>query len=169
MTVQTDFWYLAHLKPGGLTRARTNLGRQDFPTFMPSRPKTERRAGKLYSVDRPVFPGYLFVRITPDREEWRQINSTLGVSRLVSLNKERPTRVPDDLMAQIFAQCDGETWHTHAQELSPGQSARIIQGPFSHMIATIETLPDRDRVFVLLDLMGRSTRVGVSLDDLEPL
>lgn len=37
------------------------------------------------------------------------------------------------------------------------------------MIATVEALPEADRVLVLLDLMGRATRVGVSLDAIEVL
>lgn len=169
MTEQADFWYLAQLKPGGLTRARTNLERQNFPSFMPMRPKSERRAGKTHSVKRPIFPGYLFVQIAPDRREWRQINSTLGVARLVSLDRQTPTQVPSDFMEQLLEQCEGEIWHTKAQDLAPGQPARLIQGPFADMIAKVDTLPERDRVFVLLDLMGRATRVAVGIDDLEPL
>ena len=127
------------------------------------------RTRHLQRARRPLFPGYLFVQIDPERQEWRRINSTYGVSRLVALERGCPTRVPPQVMAGIFGHCDGDTWRVQADGLEPGTEARLVQGPFARMIATVEALPEADRVLVLLELMGRATSVGVSLDDLEIL
>ncbi|MCB1311210.1 MAG: transcriptional activator RfaH [Sedimentitalea sp.] len=169
MNARTDNWYLVQVRPGAAERARLNLARQAFRSFMPQRETTQRRGRHLQRARRPLFPGYLFVQIDPERQEWRRINSTYGVSRLVALERGCPTRVPPQVMAGIFGHCDGDTWRVQADGLEPGTEARLVQGPFARMIATVEALPEADRVLVLLELMGRATRVGVSLDDLEIL
>lgn len=136
---------------------------------MPFRKKTVRRAGRLRSGSAPLFPGYIFVKISPEGQEWRSINSTYGVYKLVALSRETPTNVPPDLMQELFDRCNGENWNTVSDDIVPGNDVRIVQGPFADMIARIETLPEKDRVFLLLDFMGRPTRITVGLNDLEPL
>ena len=169
MPSRFDNWYLAQLRPGAFERARINLDRQGFACFMPLRARTIRRSGRLQPVRHPLFPGYIFVQIDPGSQGWRKINSTFGVARLVSLEPNRPTPVPPEVMEGLFARCDADTWHMAPQDLQPGHPARLVQGPFCEMMAVVETVPEKDRVFVLLDLMGRTTRVGVALDDLEPV
>lgn len=164
---QSEHWYLAQLKPGGLARARLNLARQEHPTFMPMREVTERRREGLRRAARPLFPGYLFVRITPDRPRWRAINSTYGVSRLVALQGNCPSQVPAPLMAALFGRCDGETWSPDAETFAPGTKVRLVAGPFARSLATIAAVPEAERVYVLMEMMGQQVRTAVPLRDLE--
>ena len=77
-------WYVAQVKPNGFASAEANLDRQGFETFMPLRRKTVRHARQMRDVLRPVFPGYLFIKFGSQRADWRKINSTLGVNKLIS-------------------------------------------------------------------------------------
>jgi transcriptional antiterminator RfaH len=47
---------------------------------------------------------------------------------------------------------------------APGDSVRIVDGVFANCLGLFERMPDKDRVSVLLDLLGRKVRVLV--DDL---
>lgn len=165
----TQSWYIARLKPMGLSRAETNLHRQGYPTFMPRRQVGERQGGKIRQVTRPLFPGYLFVQIDRDHQHWATINSTYGVARIVALDSATPSLVPESLMAGLLARCEGETWRPEAEVLAPGTPVRMVAGPFASTLARIATLPEADRVYVLLDMMGRSVRTRVALRDLEPI
>lgn len=50
--------------------------------------------------------------------------------------------------------------------LKPGDQVKIVVGPFSDFVSTVETLaPDR-RVWVMLELMDRVTHVAVAASDL---
>ena len=160
-----DHWFLTQLKPGGLNTARTNLGRQGYATFMPQREATMRRANKLCTKTSPLFPGYLFVQIDPQSPGWRRINSTFGVARLVCFGSA-PTQVPAALITTLRAACDGETWCPGATEFKAGQCARILSGPFAEQLATIESVPDQQRIYVLFDLMGRTIRAQVPANNL---
>ena len=89
-------WFLAQLKPNCANIADKNLKRQGFKTFLPTEEETRERNGKFVTAIRPLFPGYIFVAFDEARGLWRTVNSTYGITRLVSFGKE-PTAVPLDL------------------------------------------------------------------------
>ena len=162
-------WYLAQLKPGGFERAITNLHRQVFLTFMPARDTSIRRNGKLVTVRKPLFPGYLFIQVLPDRQNWRAINNTYGVARLVSLSGGRPTPVPAEIIATLHARTDESGILGPPEDLQAGDRVRIISGPFAERLAEIDAVEPGDRVFILMDLMGRAVRMQASATQLETL
>ena len=163
------YWYLAQLKPGGFERAITNLHRQSYATFMPARDTSIRRNGRLTTVRKPLFPGYLFTQVLPDRQDWRAINNTFGVARLVSLSEGKPTAVPADIIQTLHARMDENGILGAPENLHPGDKVRIISGPFAERLAEIDTVKPGDRVFILMDLMGRAVRMQASASQLETL
>jgi transcriptional antiterminator RfaH len=162
-------WYLVQLKPGGGDRARRNLDRLGFETFMPMRWETRRRSGRMTENLRPLFPGYLFVLFRPGESRWRVINSTYGVARIVCLEGGRPTPVPEALMRSLKAACNTDGVLRQREALCPGQDVRVIRGPFAGFPARIEAMPDRERVFILLEMMGRMVGATVSTAHIEAL
>ena len=163
-------WFLAQLKPGGFGRARTNLSRQGIDSFMPQRRVTRRRAGRLAEAERPLFPGYLFVRVAPDAQTWRAINATYGVAKLVGFGAAGPAEVPPPLIAGLLARTGpDERLVTREQEFGVGERVRIVAGPFADMLARIEEIPEAGRIYALLEMMGRSVRTEVAPGHLERL
>ena len=79
-----DTWFLAQLKPNSIQIAERNLHRQGFTTFTPMLEETRQRRGKFVRAATTMFPGYTFVAKDETARWWRAINSTYGVSRLVS-------------------------------------------------------------------------------------
>src|SRR5579862_8183633 len=75
-------WYAVHAQPFSELRAQGNLENQGFRTFVPKRHKTVRHARKLRTVESPFFPRYLFIVLDIERDRWRSVNGTFGVSRL---------------------------------------------------------------------------------------
>ena len=98
-------WYLVHCKPNAAQTAVRNLENQSFGTFLPLQESTKRK-GKIFQRQVcPLFAGYLFVHLNPDQAQWRQVNSTRGVARLVCLGEE-PSVVPESIVAALMARCD---------------------------------------------------------------
>ncbi len=162
-----DRWYLAQLKPSGFDRARTNLARQGFASFMPMQKVTRPRCERFSEISRPLFPGYLFVRIPPDQTRWRAINSTYGVARLVALRDRYPSVVPSALIAGLRARCDLNGRLVPVNDLHAGTRVRIVSGPFADTIATIDAVPEAGRAWVLMEMMGQTIRTAVTPRDLE--
>ena len=156
-------WFLAQMKPNCATIAKTNLQRQGFKTFLPLEERTTQRYGKFVSATSPLFPGYIFVAFDVASGLWRTVNSTTGITRLVSFGKE-PTVVPLDLVSQLMLRCDVKGKVLPPKLLKPGDQVALSTGPFANFVAEIEKIaPDR-RVWVLMDIMGSQTRVAVRAD-----
>lgn len=158
-------WFLAQLKPNCANIAEKNLMRQGFKTFLPLEEKTHQRNGKSVTAMRPLFPGYIFVAFDVASEFWRSVNSTYGITRLVSFSKE-PTAVPLDLVSQLMLRCDAKSMLLPPKLLRPGDQVTLTKGPFANFVAEVEKIaPDR-RVWVLMEIMGGQTRVTLEVNQL---
>ena len=158
-------WFLAQLKPNCANIADKNLKRQGFQTFLPLEEETRQRNGKFVTATRPLFPGYIFVAFEAARGLWRTVNSTYGITRLVSFAKE-PAPVPLDLLSQLMLRCDTDGKVLPPKLLKAGDQVVLNTGPFANFVAEVEKIaPDR-RVWVLMEIMGGHTRVAVGADQL---
>ncbi len=162
-------WYAVHSQPNKETGAQIQLRNQKFRTFLPRIRKTRRHARKLDTVLAPFFPRYLFVILDLERDRWRCVNSTFGVSRLVMQN-DRPHVLPRGVVENLVAVADDDGLLSFGKEghLKIGQKVELLDGPFVNQLGTIERLDSNERVRLLLDLMGRSVRVNVSGRDVMP-
>ena len=161
LVVGVEDWVLAQVKPGGFDLARRNLERQGFETFMPMQMVTGRRATRFQSKLRPLFPGYLFVATDGDAAAWRPLNSTYGVARLVRFDAHRPARIPAAFIDGLKARTDAAGVLHSVRDLTPGDQVRVVQGPFANTLGRILAAPDRDRVVILLELMGQEVRAEI--------
>lgn len=156
-------WFLAQLKPNSGQIAERNLKLQGFRTFLPIEASTKRVRGKFVTAARPLFPGYIFVQIDTGAGNWRMINSTHGITRLVSFGKE-PTPVPIDILSQLMLRCDAAGKFLPPELLKPGDQVCLTSGPFADFVGRIEAIAPERRVWVLMEIMGGQTRVAVAAD-----
>ena len=98
-------WYVAQTHPRGEEKAAWQLRRQGFTTYLPRYLKRRRHARRVDWVKAPLFPRYLFIEMDPELAQWRSINATVGVSRLVC-NGDRPAPVPARVVDDIGARED---------------------------------------------------------------
>lgn len=154
-------WYVAETEPRKEGLAVANLERQSFSSLCPRFQKIRRHARREETVLAPLFPGYVFVRFDVDSDPWRSINGTMGVRRLISFNA-RPQPMPDLAIHPLLARCNDGILAPIANDLRVGEVVRVISGPFAEQLATVESLDDKGRVRVLLDILGRaaSLRLG---------
>ncbi len=162
-------WYAVHSLPRKEASAQMQLHNQQFRTFLPRIRKTRRHARKLDTVLAPFFPRYLFVILDLERDRWRSVNGTIGVSRLVMQN-DRPQALPSGIVENLVA-CvneDGLLSFDKEGRLKVGQKVELLGGPFVSQLGIVERLDSRERVALLLDLMGQKVRVNVSSRDVMP-
>ena len=159
-------WYLIQFKPNSYRLAERNLHRQGFETFLPMQKITRRKASRFVSDLKPLFPGYMFVRVNSDLAPWRTINSTIGVSKLVSF-EGKPKPLPLQLISGLMLRCDASGTLLPPQSLSEGNSVEMLTGPFANFIATVDTIDPEQRIWVLMDFMGQKTRMQVTADQLQ--
>ena len=158
--------HLLQFKSNSHRLAVRNLKRQGFETFLPLQEIT-RHKGSRFTVDlRPLFPGYMFVGVELEVAPWRTINSTIGVSRLVSFaNNYKP--LPLNFISSLMLRCNEEGKLLPPKTLNAGDSVEVVNGPFVNFVATIEKIDAQQRVWILMELMGRGTRVKVQQEQLK--
>ena len=147
-------------KPNSHRIAERNLKRQGFETFLPLAEVTRRKSTKFVNELRPLFPGYMFVTFDPSDAPWRKINSTQGVSRLVSFHG-RPKPVPSALISELQARCDEAGKLLPVNDIQVGAEIKISSGPFAEFVGTVEAIDPDKRVWVLLDLMNQRVRTRI--------
>ena len=159
-------WFLAQLKPNCLSIATKNLQRQGFRSFSPFTLETRRSGPKFTTLPRPLFPGYVFVSLDTTVGQWRAVNSTFGVTKLVAFGGA-PAAVPRGLVEQIALRCDADGLILPPEQLAAGDRVIVANGPFAGVIGEVERTNPDQRVWILLELMGQKTRVLVDRDALK--
>ena len=161
-------WYAVHTLPFAEARAESQLQRQGFRTFQPKRDKTVRHARRLRTVEAPLFPRYLFIVLDLAHHQWRKVNGTFGVSRLVMWG-DQPHPVPHGVVEALIAAADARGILQLCDKLQIGGPVRLMAGPFAEQLAVLDHLDDSGRVRVLLDILGRQVAISTAANNLLPL
>jgi transcriptional antiterminator RfaH len=134
--------------------------------------RAARGQERLRHWDLPLFPGYLFAR-PRENGQWSPMRSTLGV-RKVLLNGEVPATIADAIIAEIRLREAEDFERAKAREeredelpcpFEPGEKiaiervGRVVDAIFLEREA-------RNRVSVLLSLLGREVRATVDIRQL---
>lgn len=154
-------WYCARTKPKHEHIAAANLRKNlELPVFHP-RLRMERatRRGVERTIE-PLFPCYIFVRCLLE-ECLQEIRYTNGISSLVHFGHRIPT-VPDLVIEELQGCFESEEPMSVQDHLSPGDEVVFADGAFAGVrTVVLRLMPARQRVQVLLDILGRPTPVEV--------
>jgi len=154
---ESMIWTVARTESLRERKAQRWLAQAQFETYLPL------VAGKARLG--PLFPGYLFVRI--GATGWSKVESTIGVLALLR-SGDRPAKLADAMIAEIQArERDGVVILPERPRWQPGDRVLVGTGSFFGRIGLFDGMSSRERVFVLLDLFGRQTRVELPLVDLQ--
>jgi transcriptional antiterminator RfaH len=161
-------WFILQFKANSHHQAAKNLNQQGFEIFLPLNNNTSRKASRFINTLRPLFPGYMFIKFDKTEDKWHKIKNTYGVSRLVTFNsslKSMPTTFIDSLMKRY----DPSGKLIPIVEMKKGDKVEILEGPFANFIASVEKYESEQRIWILMDLMGRKTKLQTPLNALQPL
>ena len=158
-------WFVAHTQPHAEAKATSHLGRQGFDTYFPRYLKRRRHARRIETVAAPLFPRYLFVAVDTAAQRWRSIYSTIGVARLVC-NGDEPTAVPEGIVEALKSREDANGFIKleYRPPFRPGDKIRVLDGAFSSCLGLFEGMAERERIAILLELLGRKVRVVLDAD-----
>lgn len=151
-------WYAIQTKPlkeRDVAKRLTDLGLEVFLPWL----RTRRRVGSRHQwVLVPLFPGYLFsfldmvasgksARYSPGVKDFLKFGSQLA-------------EVRQEIIDALRERCPEGVAQMDLVSAKPGDAVRINEGPFSGLEAVFEkSLKGSERVAVLLDILGRQTRI----------
>jgi len=161
-------WFCVRAKPKTerLTSQllRTEAGIEVFCPFV--RFERARRSGRLW-VTEAMFPGYLFARFCYVSQH-RLVRATHGVSTIVAFGGA-PVVVPTPIVDELRASVRDEETIVIESGIEIGEEVQVVSGPFQGVRAMVtRVLPARERVAILLEVLGMEREVEVAVSTLLP-
>jgi transcriptional antiterminator RfaH len=159
-------WAAARLQPHREAVALNFLKMRGFETYFPRIRERRVIRGRNVLVTPPLFPGYAFVAI---ELQWRPARWSPGVLSLV-MDNERPARVPDADIADLRAR-ERDGYVVLPKQLIPrtgfhaGDRLSVHSGPFTGCFGLYAGMAPRDRILVLLTMLGSRREVALPRSD----
>ena len=145
-------WIVVRSHPQRENFAAECVSQQGYTVFLPRVLEHSGRGGRRFALAKPLFPSYLFVGI---ESRWRPLLSTFGVHAVIMAG-ESPGIVPPFVIEQLRARLDVDGF-VRLPKRRRGDHVEIVRGPFARHTGLYLGMSARDRVRVLLSVMGGQT------------
>ena len=170
-------WYVVHTYAGYENKVRANLSSRIqsmnmedkiYDVVVPTEEVMELKSGKMQSVQKKVFPGYILVRMELDDDSWYVVRNTPGVTGFVG-SGAKPTPLDPGEVSKILAPKTEERPRPKL-DYEVGEVVSVVAGPFNGYSGPVNAIEvDKQQVTVLLDLFGRETPVELTFDQVTKL
>jgi transcriptional antiterminator RfaH len=159
-----SYWAAARAAPQREAVAQHFLELAGYAVYLPRVREHRVSHGRKIEIRPPLFPGYLFVEIVVGWWQARWCPGTLGLV----MNCGLPVRVPEVVLDDIRKrEVGGLIELPRAPKFSPGDRVRVLHGPFAGHLGLYAGMKPRERVEVLLAILGGSQRVTLPTDAIE--
>jgi transcriptional antiterminator RfaH len=158
------YWAAAQLQASRAGLAQICLRQAGYEIYVPRLREPRTAHGRKVVRTPLLFPGYLFVLI---ERQWHSARWAPGVVRLV-MNGIGPAAVPDGVIADLKGRETGGLIDLpQPPKFRPGDRLRVVSGPFAGLTGQYRGQKPRERVEVLLAILGGSQRVILAADAVE--
>ena len=161
-------WYCLKTQPKRERTGAMSLSALDgvevlFPQV---RYQSQGTRGKRPTTE-PLFPNYLFARFSP-LYHLKAVGYARGIAYVVRQGATL-TPVSEAIISEIAALApENNILDLPLQPVQAGENLRIIDGIFKGSSAdVVQLVPGVERVRLLLDILGRSNEIELSLDEVE--
>jgi transcription antitermination factor NusG len=160
-------WFAAYTTPRHEKRVDQHLRMREIEHYLPLYQVQRKWSdGSRVTLDLPLFPGYIFVRI--ERAQRVRVLEVPGVVAIVGGTGRAPAPLPE---SDIEALRSG--LHLRRAEPHPllkiGQRARIRSGALAGMEGIVVRKKNSFRVVLTMEAIMQSIAVEVDANELEPL
>jgi len=166
-TMTQTNWYALHVKARHEFVVSGELQRKGISTFLPSVTRLNQWSDRKKQVQVPLFPGYLFVSIAPEPDEFQNVIKTRGTVRFISLVPGHPTPVaPEEINSLKILLGSGENIDIYP-DLQEGTQVRVTRGVFRGARGILKQKHNKHEFLVSVEMLGRSVAVKMYADDVE--
>jgi transcription antitermination factor NusG len=159
-------WFAAYTTPRHEKAVVRQLDARHVECFLPLYSSVRRwKNGCRVTVDRPLFPSYVFVRVK--RRDSVKVLQVPGVLSIVGSGRE-PSALPCAEIESLRAGLPLRQFEPHPY-LVAGEKVRITAGSLEGMVGVLVRKKNDFRVVLTLDLIRQSVSVEIGVDEIEPL
>lgn len=153
-------WLIASYKTNEVKKVEENLSNQRFDYYLP---RVNIKKLNSNSKVELLFPGYIFVRT--NIENYSALKYTRGIKHIIKFGENIPF-INDDEVNYIKKVEETSESRPVIQSIQIGQDVTIAKGSLKGNIVKIFSLPSKERVEILLSILGTTRRVSVLKRDI---
>ena len=173
-------WYVAHTYSGYENNVRVNILKtvenrnlqdQIFDVLVPVETVVEVNNGKPKTVERKIFPGYVFVKMVMNDDSWYVVRNTRGVTGFVGPGSKPVPLTPTEIK-NLGISLEEE------QEVKPviqfagkvGDKVMILSGAWEDTVGEITNINEGKQCLTInVEMFGRETPVEIDFTDVKLL
>lgn len=158
-------WYVVYVKSRAEKRVLQSLTGKGVEAWLPVQKKLRQWSDRKKLVEMPLFPGYIFVRIS--RNEYDPVLKTENVVCYITFEgKAIPVRDQDiDSLKQILQQ-ELIRIELTREDLVPGEQVEVLSGPLIGLRGELIELKGRHRVGIRIQQISYTVMVEVPVSEL---
>ena len=161
-------WYAVWSRSRHEKMVASALSNAGITNFLPLVTETHRWSDRRKSVDVPLFPGYVFVRIPNSAEAHLRVRKTSGVVQFVG-NRQGAVPIQDKEINDVRTVLEERVSCSPYPFLQLGQRVRIRGGAFDGIEGVLVGRDSASKLVISIELIQRSLAVSVYNLDVEPV
>ncbi|HUD46071.1 MAG TPA: transcription termination/antitermination NusG family protein [Candidatus Baltobacteraceae bacterium] len=155
-------WFVAHTRPRCEKKLVRFCEREGLSAALPCYRAAHKYRGKTVVFQKPLFPGYVFLRILA--EQRGKIHHSDHLANLLDVgDQDLFARQLNDVLLALETECEIRL----APTIGPGTRVKIKQGPLRGIEAWVEQRYGMNTVLLRLDFIGQAAAVKLEATDLE--
>lgn len=157
-------WYVAYTRCHHEKRVARQLALKNVPVLFPKYKTWSRRKDRRKMIELPLFPGYLLIQTEPLTDRFMDISDTPGLAFILG-NGNGPTALPDhEIRSLLILLSSSQPYEPHPY-FSTGEQVVVLSGPLKGAVGyVLQARPDKRKLVISIELLGRSASVHISDD-----
>ncbi len=165
---QHHSWYVLHARSRCENNLHYCLERRDLESFLPKIRVPSKRKDRKLMIQKPLFPGYTFVRTNLDRYEHYGIVKSAGFVRIIG-NRMGPLTVPEEAVDSLKIIVATGLPIVTGCRFRKKERVMVVSGPFAGVTGYFSSYRSKGRVIVNIDALNQFASVEIEEDDIESL
>lgn len=159
-------WCVLHLKPRCEKKTRKWLSIFRVTHILPTRTEVKRVQRRKVETELPIFPGYIFVRMPPERR-LDVIKSNMVVSVIpVSVKDARPLV---HQLRQVIKAAAAASEMFAVPMYTQGEHVRIRRGPFKGVEGVLKRTKGKEHLVLNVEMLDCAVEVIVDVLDCQKI
>lgn len=156
-------WFVAHTRPRCEKKLLDWCKREAVEATLPCYQTVHKYRGKVVRFEKPLFPGYLFLRLRG--EESRKVSQSDYAARVLTVVDQDTFQEQLGSILEAIEKCSEINV---VPEIGEGSRVRVKHGPLRGMDGWVEKRYGMTTVLFRLDFIGQAASVRMEAWELEP-
>lgn len=157
-------WFVAHTKPRREKKLVDYCERKGISTTLPCYESAHKYRGKTVVFSKPLFPGYVFLRLEPSQKDVARQSD--HVANLLEVFDQQTFEAQ---LRDISLALEAKLGVQLAPAIGEGMRVRIKAGPLEGVEGWVEERYGMSTVLLRLDFISQAAAIKVEAHQLEPV